>query len=78
MKGGSSPAGGGARDVEARSPRGPAARQAMGQLYNVGLFGCEINKGEETRPTSVVPFLVSITLAASVYRAVSLSLLFNN
>ena len=45
--------------MEARSPRGPAARQAMGQLYNVGLFGCEINKGEETRPTSVVPFLVS-------------------
>jgi len=26
----------------------------MGQLYNVGLFGCEINKWEETRPTSVV------------------------
>ena len=41
--------------MEARSPRGPAA----GQLYNVGLFGCAINKGEETRPTSVVPFLVS-------------------
>jgi hypothetical protein len=42
--------------VEARSPRGPEAAtreagKARGQLC---LFGCEINKGEETRPTSVV------------------------